>query len=294
MTIVKRLHSRRQQTLARPASVHGTGYITGKYVHLRFVPAPADTGVVFVRTDLGPDARIPADLEHVTGTQRRTTLGQAPRCVGLVEHVLAALKGLHIDNCCVELDASEPPGMDGSALSFVRAIRDAGVTVQEETRPIWGVDSPVLLENAGATLALYPADNCEFRVSYLLDYGPRSPIVPQIYTETITPASFLESISMCRTFLLEEEAEALLKQGIGSNTKVSDLLVFGPRGPKGNRLRFGNEPARHKVLDILGDLSLLGCDVCGHVVAYRSGHPLNVELGRTLRRHMQSPQRSAA
>src|SRR4051794_7246560 len=104
---VKRLTYRTQQTIARPVSVEGTGYITGKHVHLRFLPAPASTGVVFARTDLGPGARVPAEVARVTGTQRRTTLGHAPLCVGLVEHVLAALKGLHIYNCVVEVNAPE-------------------------------------------------------------------------------------------------------------------------------------------------------------------------------------------
>lgn len=294
---MKRIAARRQQTIARPVAVEGTGYITGKHVHLRFVPAPASTGIVFVRRDLGPDARVPAIADCVTGTQRRTTLGHAPLCVGLVEHVLAALKGLCIDNCIVELDAPEPPGMDGSAIDFVHALCCAGQVLQNERKTIWGVDRPLLLEHHGATLALHPPEGTEFRVSYLLDYGPLSPIVRQIYTAVITPETFLQSIAPCRTFLLEEEAKLLRQQGIGKNSTVNDLLVFGPQGPQGgNKLRFGNEPARHKVLDILGDLALLGHDVCGHLVAYRSGHPLNVELVKTMLGTMQvaQPRRRAA
>ena len=132
---MKRLTDRYQQTIARPARVEGTGYITGQHVHLRFLPAPACSGVVFVRTDLGPDALIPADVEQVTGTQLRTTLGHAPLYVGLVEHVLAALKGLHIDNCVVEVDAPEPPGMDGSAVDFVRALCGAGQVLPKKESP---------------------------------------------------------------------------------------------------------------------------------------------------------------
>jgi UDP-3-O-acyl N-acetylglucosamine deacetylase len=294
---VKRLAYRRQKTLARPVSVEGTGYITGKHVHLRFVPAPASTGVVFVRRDLGPDACIRAELGNVTGTQRRTTLGHAPLCVGLVEHVLAALKGLCIDNCLVELDAPEPPGMDGSASDFVHALCRAGQVLQNERKAIWGVERTLLIQQPGATLALHPAEGTEFRVSYLLDYGPTSPIVRQIYTAAITPETFLQCIAPCRTFLLEEEAVVLRQQGIGKNSTVKDLLVFGSHGPQGgNKLRFGNEPARHKVLDIVGDLALLGHDLAGHLVAYRSGHPLNVELGKTLLARLPhaQPQRRAA
>jgi UDP-3-O-[3-hydroxymyristoyl] N-acetylglucosamine deacetylase len=288
MTSVKRITTRRQQTIARPASVEGIGYITGKHVRLRFVPAPVSSGVCFVRTDLGPDAAVAAEVHNVVGTNRRTTLGKSPIGVGLVEHVLAALSGLRIDNCRIELDAPEPPGMDGSAQDFVHALRSAGTVMQNGHKSVWSASESILVRAGDATLSLHPADNCELRVSYLLDYGPHSPIVPQIYTATITPETFMNDIAPCRTFLLQQEAEMLLKQGLGSNSTISDLLVFGPQGPMNNVLRFGNEPARHKVLDILGDLSLLGHDLCGHVVAYRSGHPLNVEMCRTLLGRLQA------
>jgi UDP-3-O-[3-hydroxymyristoyl] N-acetylglucosamine deacetylase len=294
---VKRLTQRPQRTIARVAELSGAGFITGKHVHLRFVPAPADTGVVFIRTDLGRDARIPARVEYVTGTQRRTTLGQAPLCVGLVEHVLAALHGLHLDNCFVELNAPEPPGLDGSAKGFVLALQSAGAVALAEKRDIWMPSRTVLIEAGEATLALHPTDGPGLRVSYILDYGPRSPIVRQVYTEDVAPETFAKNIAPCRTFLLEEEAHLLREQGIGSKTKMSDLLVFGPRGPIDNALRFGNEPARHKVLDILGDLSLFGHDLCGHLVAYRSGHPLNVALAKSLRNRLapvMPRQRAAA
>ncbi len=283
---MKRVNFRYQRTIARPADVHGIGYLTGQDVCLRFRPAPASTGVVFVRTDLGPHARLPACVEQVTGTNRRTTLGQPPLCVGLVEHVMAALSGMHVDNCIVELDVPEPPGLDGSADAFVRALCQAGFVMQSERRAIWAVDRPVIVSARDATLALHPADEPGLRISYLLNYGLRSPIGRQTHTMEINPASFARGIAPCRTFLLEAEAIALRSQGLGKRTQVRDLLVFGPRGPIDNRLRFADEPARHKVLDILGDLALLGHDLSGHVVAYRSGHPLNVELVGTLSRRI--------
>jgi UDP-3-O-acyl N-acetylglucosamine deacetylase len=266
--------------------VQGVGYLTGADVRLRFLPAPPDTGVVFVRTDLGAAARIPACVQHVTGTHRRTTLGTPPVSVSLVEHVLAALAGLRIDNCFLEVNAPEVPGLDGSARGFVDALREAGVRLLPVRRAAWAVESSVVLSHNGATLALHPTDGDELKVSYLLDYGAQSPLGRQTCTRTITPETFVNDLADCRTFLLEEEAEALRQQGLGARTKVSDLLVFGKRGPIGNRLRHADEPARHKVLDLIGDLSLLGQDVRGHVVAYRSGHPLNVELVRALSRHL--------
>lgn len=282
---MRRHSSRAQRTLAHPAVVEGVGFLTGARVRLRFQPAPPHTGVVFVRTDLRPRACIPARVEEVTGTQRRTTLGHAPAQVSLVEHVLAALAGLRVDNCYVELDAPEPPGLDGSARRFVEAIREAGVVLQPAQRSVWAVDQPVVVSHNGATLAFHPGGD-EFRISYLLDYGVTSPIARQISTQIITPDRFAAEVSACRTFLLEAEAVELRRQGLGARTTAADLLVFGRRGPIDNRLRFANEPARHKVLDLVGDLALFGQDLRGHVVAYRSGHPLNVELVRALRREL--------
>jgi UDP-3-O-acyl N-acetylglucosamine deacetylase len=279
---VNRLSFRHQRTLAGPAEVCGVGFLTGAAVRLRFAPAPPDTGVVFVRTDLRPAARVPAAVAHVTGTHRRTTLGRAPAAVTLVEHVLAALAGLRIDNCYVELDAPEPPGLDGSARRFAEALLSAGTVLQPARRPIWAVAAPVCVRQGGATLTLHPHAGDTLRVSYLLDYGLGCAIGRQTHTQCVTPERFVADVAACRTFLLEEEAFEFRRQGLGARLSPADLLVFGPHGPIGNRLRFANEPARHKVLDIVGDLSLLGADLRGHVVAYRSGHPLNVELVREL------------
>jgi UDP-3-O-[3-hydroxymyristoyl] N-acetylglucosamine deacetylase len=277
---------RNQRTIARPVEVQGIGYITGKTVRLRFRPAPAGTGAVFVRNDLGPQACISAHVDNVAGTNRRTTLGDGPLQVGLVEHVLAALGGMRIDNCYLELDAPEPPGLDGSALGFLKALETAGAVIQKERRLICGVDKTVLVRGGDATLALHPLRQLELRASYFLDYGQASPIQPQRFTSAITPEDFASAIAPCRTFLLDEEAKQFKKQGLGARTEYRDLLVFGPRGPIDNRLRFANEPARHKVLDIIGDLFLLGHDLCGHLVACRSGHPLNVELVHALQRQV--------
>jgi UDP-3-O-acyl N-acetylglucosamine deacetylase len=286
-----------QRTIARPAKVEGTGFLTGTRVRLRFVPALPWTGVVFVRTDLRYRPRIPARVENVTGTQRRTTLGRAPAQVALVEHVLAALAGMKIDNCIVELNAPEPPGLDGSAKEFAAALGDAGLLVQACHRPCYAVNESVVIAAAGATLALHPSADNGLTLTYFLDYGLASPIGRQVWTGPVSTGLFAADLAPCRTFLLLDEAEELRRQGLGRNTTFADLLVFGPDGPIDNRLRFANEPARHKVLDLIGDLSLLAMDICGHVVAYRSGHPLNVELVRRLQRRLgvfSFPARAAA
>jgi UDP-3-O-acyl N-acetylglucosamine deacetylase len=284
--IVRRLSYRYQRTLARPTEVCGIGFLAGAAVRLRFQPAPPSTGIQFLRCDLHPTLTVPARIDHVTGTQRRTTLGHLPGQVSLVEHVLAALAGLRIDNCIIEVDSGEPPGVDGSAQAFVDALVEAGAVLQYARRAEWTVTEPVVLSSGGATLALHSTSEPGLKISYLLDYGLDSPIARQSHTETITPASFINELASARTFLLESEALELRRQGIGLRTTTADLLVIGPHGPIDNRLRWANELARHKILDIVGDLSLLGHDLSGHLVAYRSGHPLNIELVRELSRRL--------
>ena len=166
------------------------------------------------------------------------------------------------------------------------ALQCAGIVLQPARRAAWAVERPVWSPTAGATLALHPAEDDELKISYLLDYGPARRSAGRCTRTLITPEWFANELASCRTFLLETEALELRRQGLGARTTAADLLVFGRRGPIDNRLRYANEPARHKVLDLVGDLSLLGHDLRGHVVAYRSGHPLNVELVRALSREL--------
>jgi UDP-3-O-[3-hydroxymyristoyl] N-acetylglucosamine deacetylase len=296
--VLKCLGHRQQRTIARRVEVSGVGFLTGADVHVTFSPGKPDTGVVFVRTDVPGHPTIPATIANVTGANRRTTLGQPPVQVELVEHVLAALAGLRIDNCRVEVDAPELPGLDGSARGFTEALQDAGLETQLALRETWTVTEPVTVAGGSATLTLYPDDASNLRVTYLLDYGLSSPIGLQRHTHDITPEQFASDLAPCRTFVLKEEAEALRKQGIGLRTSVQDLVVFGPRGPIENELRVADEPARHKALDIVGDLSLVGCDLRGHVVGCRSGHALNTALARRLSEELEAnrprPNRIAA
>jgi UDP-3-O-acyl N-acetylglucosamine deacetylase len=273
---------RSQRTLSKSAAVGGVGFITGARVVARFHPAPPDTGVAFRRVDLPDKPTVPARADQVSGTQRRTTLGPADTGVTLVEHVLSTLAGLRIDNCIVELDGPEPPGLDGSAAGFVEALVTAGTVIQPARRPIYAPSEPVVVRAPGATLALHPGAGTELRVSYRLDYGLGAPLAPQVHTLTVTPGSFISDLARCRTFVTETEAAGLRAMGVGRHLTPADLLVFGRHGPIDNAVRFADEPARHKVLDLIGDLALCGVDLAGHLVAYRSGHALNVELARTL------------
>lgn len=280
------LSQRFQRTIRKPVEIRGHGYRTGAAIRVRFRPASADTGIVFVRDDLPGSEPVPATADRVTGTNRRTTLGHPPAQVEMVEHVLAALHALRIDNCVIEIDGPELPGLDGSSRDFVGILHAAGLRIQKASRSIWGVTEPITVSDGRGTLTLYPSEDLQLKVSYLLDYGPQSPLSSQRQTAVVSPEGFVNDVACCRTFLLEAEAEALKRQGFGRNTSPSDLLVFGLRGPIGNHLRFADEPARHKILDIMGDLALFGLDLCGHVVGCKSGHALNVALVRQLKEEL--------
>jgi UDP-3-O-[3-hydroxymyristoyl] N-acetylglucosamine deacetylase/3-hydroxyacyl-[acyl-carrier-protein] dehydratase len=274
--------SRPQRTIAEVARVRGTSFLQGLDVELRFRPAGTDTGVVFVRSDLPDRPRVPALVEHVIPRQRRTSIQRGPALVEMVEHVMAALAGLRVDNCELEIDGPETPGCDGSSRAFAEAIAGAGIVEQDAPREVLVIDRPVTVREGDSVLAAFPGETGRLVLAYQLDYGPKSPIRRQGFFVDVEPASFVDEVSSSRTFLLQAEADALRKAGIGSRTTERDLLIFGPDGVIGNELRFPDECARHKTLDLLGDLALVGKDLSGHVIAHRSGHQLNAELAREL------------
>ena len=273
---------RQERTIAAETSVRGIGFLTGADVRVRFRPAEAGAGVTFVRADLPGCPSVPAHLRHVIPRQRRTTLRRGEAVVEMVEHVMAALSGLRVDNCVVELDAGEAPGLDGSSLAYVEALDGAGIVEQDRQREVLVIDRAISLRSGKAVLSAHPGEADRLLMAYSLDYGPAAAIVPQSRFQEITPESFRAELAPCRTFLLEAEARALRAEGIGSRTTEEDLLIFGPDGPIRNALRYPDECARHKILDMVGDLALLGKDLAGHVVAHRSGHSLNAELGLAL------------
>jgi UDP-3-O-[3-hydroxymyristoyl] N-acetylglucosamine deacetylase/3-hydroxyacyl-[acyl-carrier-protein] dehydratase len=273
---------RLQRTIARETEVRGVGFFHGCDVALRFRPAEADTGVVFVRTDLPERPAVRAHIRHVIPRQRRTTIQDGAATVEMVEHVLAALAGLRIDNCVIDIDAPETPGLDGSSQAFVEALHEAGTVELDRERETLVIDRPVTVREGRATLTAHPGDGESLVLGYHLDYGRHTPIGAQSYFLDVSPESFRQELAPSRTFLLESEAFALRQAGIGSRASEADLLIFGPSGPIGNALRYPDECVRHKILDMVGDLALLARDIRGHVVAHRSGHQLNAALVRKL------------
>ncbi len=252
-------------------------------VRVEFRPAAVGSGITFVRDDLGSQARVPAKIENRLEVPRRTNLGCEGVTVEMVEHILAALAGLQIDNCEVGVDAAEMPGCDGSSLAFVQALDSVGVDEQYEAVRQLVITEPVRIEWGESWIEALPATNAKCRIEFQLDY-PDDPIIGrQSISLVISPDSFRQELASCRTFVLEREADAMIRQGLGTHVTPQDLLLFGKYGPVENRLRFENECARHKTLDLIGDLALTGCEIVGQVIAYRSSHQLNAALASELR-----------
>jgi UDP-3-O-acyl N-acetylglucosamine deacetylase len=278
---------RRQRTLRQAAEVSGVGFLTGANIKLRFLPAAPGHGVAFQRTDQHSIGRppIPATIDFAVPRERRTAIEREGVTIEMTEHVLAALAGLRIDNCLVQLNAPEPPGCDGSSRAFVDALLDAGIVEQDEPRPMLVVRRGLRAvdHKRGSHVSARPVTPPALVISYRLDYGPDSPIPPQRAMVEVTPETFPQELAFARTFVLASEVQALKAQGYGRKTTAKDLLVFGADGVIDNALRTADECVRHKILDCIGDLALLGCDLCGHIDASRSGHRLNRELVRGLR-----------
>ena len=277
-TSTERASPRRQRTIRQPAEIRGIGFFTGADVTMRLLPAAENHGRVFQRVDLPQQDLIPATIENTVPRQRRTAVAVGGAVVEMTEHVLAALYGLRIDNCLIQLNAPEPPGCDGSAQRFVDALLNAEIVEQHAPQMTFRVDREYRVAAGNSEVTARPLARDSLAIGYQLDYGPQSPIRPQILNVEITAETFVAELAFARTFVLESEVEALRAQGFGLRVTEKELLVFGPDGVIGNRLRTPDECVRHKILDCLGDFALLGCDLFGQFNGYRSGHQLNREL----------------
>ncbi len=287
--------ARMQQTIASRTAVQGFGYWSGRDVRIEFRPAAVGAGVTFVRSDLGSSARVPARADLRIEVPRRTNLRLGRVEVEMVEHVLAALAGLGVDNCEVWTNQAEMPGCDGSAAPFVDALLRAGLVQQAGEASRLVVTETVRINEGESWIEARPSAKKQLSIEYQLDYPAASVIGRQVARCTITPERFRSELAPCRTFVLRSEAEQLVRQGLGMRVTPRDLLVFDENGPVENRLRFPNECARHKALDVLGDLALAGSRIVGEFTAYRSGHRLHAELTRQLvERFAATPLRASA
>jgi UDP-3-O-[3-hydroxymyristoyl] N-acetylglucosamine deacetylase len=260
-----------QRTLRRPVSCKGIGLHSGNKVTLSLKPAAADYGIRFQRTDLG-GLEIPATVTHLGGIQYQTGLTREAVSVETVEHLLAALTALGIDNVVVELNHPEVPIMDGSSAPFVYLINEAGVKRLQAPRRYLKVLRPIALSQGDKRIALYPSDH--FKVTYSISFD--HPLLRhQSRTMRITEESFVEEIAPARTFGFLKEVEMLRQRGLALGGSLDNAIVLGETGVLNNALRFEDEFVRHKILDVIGDLSLVGHPVVGHLVAHRGGHALH-------------------
>ncbi|MBZ0165590.1 MAG: UDP-3-O-acyl-N-acetylglucosamine deacetylase, partial [Candidatus Omnitrophica bacterium] len=271
-----------QKTIQKAASLSGIGLHTGCAVTLTMKPAPVDSGIRFQRIDLPLKPVIKADWENLcpdAKIPRCTTIGRGEGVVHTIEHLMSALAGTGITNLHVELNGHELPGCDGSAQHFLDAVKTAGIEEQDGQKEAFCVTQPVGVSQNSSSIFISPAD--DLRISYVLDY--QHPLLHSKYREfEITEDSYREQIAPSRTFCLQREAEELIKQGLGKGANYQNTLVVGDTGVLENDMRFDDEFVRHKILDIIGDLYLLGAPLKGHIFAVKSGHELNARLLRQL------------
>ncbi|MEQ1905772.1 MAG: UDP-3-O-acyl-N-acetylglucosamine deacetylase [Pirellulaceae bacterium] len=277
------MHSQRyQQTISRRTIVTGFGFWSGLDITVEFRPAPVGHGIAFIRRDLPGLPVIPANIDHRADGPRRTTLSRNGTAVDMVEHILAALAGLQIDNCQVWVDRSEMPGFDGSSLPFAEALTQVGIVRQTQWRSRLLVDQVYQVGDDSCWIKAEPNPLGTCDLHYELSYPEEPAIGDQKYSATLGGRGFLSEIAPARTFVTRIEADSLRQQGLGRRVNYNDILVFEAAGPINNTLRYPDECARHKLLDMIGDFALAGCDLVGKFTAFRSGHKLNAELIRQL------------
>ena len=268
-----------RQTLASETEIRGVGVHTGVEVRARLTPAPAGTGVVFVRTD-ADGVEIPATLEHVGPSFYATVIEKDGTNVSTIEHLMAALYALQVDDIRIELDGPEVPILDGSSRPFVEAVLEAGLEESSMARQYITVVRPIVVSKDEKRISVYPCR--EYRVTYAIDFDHPLLEYQELTASLWSRDAFLEKLSPARTFTFEHEVEALRSAGLARGGSLDNAVVIGKDGILNSELRFPDEFVRHKMLDLTGDLSLIGYPVRGHVVAYRAGHDLHSRLAQRI------------
>lgn len=260
-----------QTTLAKSVSYSGIGLHAAEEVHMVLCPAQANTGIVFIRTDLPGRPSVKAHLSNVTNTMRATTLEDGEAKVFTVEHVLSALNGLQIDNCIIEMDSAEPPVADGSSLNFVELIEQAGVKELDEPRRELVVRRQHLVQEDDKFIAIVPYDG--FRITFT-SINPHPLLGVQFFDAEITKESYVKEIAYARTIAFTEELEMMKKLGLGKGGTLENVVVYDKEECL-SVPRVDDELVRHKVLDIIGDMAMIGRPLKGHIIAVKSSHKLN-------------------
>jgi UDP-3-O-[3-hydroxymyristoyl] N-acetylglucosamine deacetylase/3-hydroxyacyl-[acyl-carrier-protein] dehydratase len=296
-----------QHTIQAPVKLAGIGMHTGHQVNVTCLPAAPNHGIQFQRIDLPDQPLIPALVDYVVDTTRSTTLGKANIRIGMVEHILAALTGLEIDNILIQLDGPEVPILDGSAAPFIHALQQVKPISQGVARNFLQIKEPLLYEEAGREISAFPLP--DYRLSVMISYD--HPTLQNQHASLKQLSDFIHDIAPCRTFALLHEIKALYNQGLIQAGSLANALVFSREQPSAEELsdltklfnnhinlaisdhgilnhthlHFPNEPARHKLLDVMGDLALVGCPIQGQIIAHKPGHGINVAFAKKLRQY---------
>ena len=271
-----------QKTIKSEGKISGKGMFSGKEAKVAFRPAPADSGVVFVRTDVPEPVRIDAVVTNVAERSRRTTIKKGSVSIETIEHCLAALCALGIDNLIIEVNGSELPASDSSSAEYFKVLNRCEPIEQQASAREFVITEPISVTAGDAAIYALPYADGGLNITYDLDYRGAPAIGRQILSCRVTAESFGKNLARARTFLLEAEAKQFQARGMGTHLGPRDLLVINSDGPIKNSFRFPDECVRHKIVDLIGDLALVGRQTLGRVVAYKSGHSLNQQLVRKL------------
>ena len=272
---------RKQRTLQKSVSISGIGVFTGQETNLTFHPSVADQGIVFQRTDLPNAPKIVASLDSVYSTPRCTIIGNKKAAIQMVEHLLASLRAHEIDNVFIQVFGPEVPILDGSSKDFSQLIEETGVVELKKKKKVFSLQTPIFWSNDQVQIIAIPAN--EYRLSYTLHYPHCLGIGTQFHTFVLSTEEFVKEIAPCRTFSIYEEVVPMIEKGfikrggLENAILVQENEVINPEG-----LRYPNEMARHKILDLIGDLSLIPVSFLAHVIAIRSGHTSNNTFAKLL------------
>jgi UDP-3-O-[3-hydroxymyristoyl] N-acetylglucosamine deacetylase / 3-hydroxyacyl-[acyl-carrier-protein] dehydratase len=281
-----------QRTIEKTVEVKGVGLHTSEKSRIVFKPAPEDSGILFLKKDVADSQPIKAEIDNLLDTEkypRRTSIGNDKFQIHTIEHLLSALFATGIDNIFIEIEGNECPGLDGSSKPFVELIKKAGIKKLNKQREVLQVKEPIYISKNGSHIIALPHD--DLKVSYTLDY-PESMLKSQYASYVITPEIYEQEIASSRTFCLKEEVDILRELGLGKGSDYSNTLVIDKDRLINNEFRFADEPVRHKINDLIGDLALIGSRLSAHIIGIRSGHSINTELVRKIKTSYQKEKAS--
>lgn len=272
-----------QNTVKSSSSINGIALHTGARASLKILPAPENTGIVFRRIDMPRAPEVRAIVENVVDVRRATTIASrtSGAFVVLVEHIMAALHASRVDNAIVEMDGPEPPIADGSARPYFDMIQNAGIQAQNAPAEYWHASAPIVFEDGSAFLALLPAD--DLKISFTIEFGA-TPLDTQFFSTVVTPETFGKELSLARTFVIYRELQQVIAAGLAKGGSLDSAIILHDGAIVSKEgMRYSNELVRHKIMDMVGDLFLVGKRVNAHIVSVKSGHPSHVRLAQTMR-----------